>query len=99
MHSANFEVVPLRNLKERCYLIFFEGIAGVPPAGEASRRATFARRTSKRPVGETPTGATGTVAIPRKESRRIAELERELSDTRDYLQSIQEQYEAANEEL
>ncbi|MEO6569625.1 MAG: PAS domain S-box protein, partial [Opitutaceae bacterium] len=31
--------------------------------------------------------------------RRVAELERELSETRDYLQSIQEQYEASTEEL
>jgi two-component system CheB/CheR fusion protein len=32
-------------------------------------------------------------------SRRVAELEHELSETRDYLQSIQEQHEASNEEL
>jgi two-component system, chemotaxis family, CheB/CheR fusion protein len=35
----------------------------------------------------------------REESRRIKALETELSDTRDYLQSVQEQHEAANEEL
>src|SRR5438876_5255366 len=35
----------------------------------------------------------------KKESRRISELETELSETRDYLQSIQEQHEASNEEL
>ena len=35
----------------------------------------------------------------KEESRRIKSLETELSDTRDYLQSIQEQHEAANEEL
>ena len=35
----------------------------------------------------------------REESRRVADLERESSETRDYLQSIQEQHEAANEEL
>jgi len=35
----------------------------------------------------------------KQESRRIHALERELAETRDYLQSIQEQHEAANEEL
>ena len=35
----------------------------------------------------------------RQESRRIAELERELSETRGYLQSIQEDHEATTEEL
>ena len=35
----------------------------------------------------------------REESRRISGLERDLGETRDYLQSIQEQQEAANEEL
>src|SRR5262249_10588003 len=35
----------------------------------------------------------------KEESYRIKSLETELSDTRDYLQSIQEEHEAANEEL
>ena len=39
------------------------------------------------------------VAAKREVASRIAELERELTETREYLQSIQEQNEAANEEL
>jgi len=99
--TVNVEVIPLKNLRERCFLILFEeGSAGVPPAVEASRRDTSDRRASKQSVGGTPTGATGTVALPaREKSSRVSELEREVSETRDYLQSIQEQHEAANEEL
>jgi two-component system CheB/CheR fusion protein len=82
--TVNVEVIPLKNLRERCFLILFED-------GEKVERAVL-----KQP--------SGTVRTPRptskkEESRRIAELETDLSETRDYLQSIQEQHEAANEEL
>src|SRR6185295_20090217 len=44
--------------------------------------------------------AAGPPASRRRDtSRREAELERDLTETREYLQSIQEQHEAANEEL
>ena len=112
MCEVNFEVVPLKNLKEHCYLIFFEegsdGVRGAhaprvpveaPRLDDRGRRTSDASRKSKRPVGEAPTGTREARVLPKEQSRRIAELERELSDTRDYLQSIQEQYEAANEEL
>ncbi len=82
--TVTLQVIPLKNLKERCYLVLFEeklpaeigqAIASPPPAA--------ARKTRAR---------TG-------ESRRVADLERELSETRDYLQSIEQEHEAANEEL
>jgi two-component system, chemotaxis family, CheB/CheR fusion protein len=86
---VNLEVVPLKNLRERCFLILFEDAGTAAPAiPDAAPR--------ERPVG--------TVNPPRParkkdESRRVARLERELSETRDYLQSIQELHEAADEEL
>lgn len=85
--KVNVEVIPLKNLRERCFLIVFED-------AEKARRAVPA------PSREQPGGAERTPR-PRKkeESRRIAELETELSETRDYLQSMQEQHQAANEEL
>ncbi|HJP90427.1 MAG TPA: chemotaxis protein CheB [Pyrinomonadaceae bacterium] len=43
--------------------------------------------------------ATGKRISKTEQASRVAELQRELDDTRDYLQSIHEQYEAANEEL
>jgi flagellar motility protein MotE (MotC chaperone) len=80
----SLEVIPLRNLKESCYLILFADIQKVSRA--TSRRAKDAKGSrSLAPKGE--------------KSRRISELEVELSETRDYLQSIQEQYEATKEEL
>ncbi len=81
--SVNIEVVPLKNLKESRFLVLFE---------EATRN------------GNTPpahsNGAPPAPPISRKEeTSRIARLERDLAEARDYLQSVQEQQEAANEEL
>jgi two-component system CheB/CheR fusion protein len=80
---VNFEVVPLTHLKERCCLIFFE---------QAHRPGLRAASASKVEQDQKIPGS-------RASAHRLAELEREVSETRDYLQSIQEQYEAANEEL
>jgi two-component system, chemotaxis family, CheB/CheR fusion protein len=87
--TVNIEVVPLKNLQERCFLILFED-AQKPARAERDLRS-----------GEQQISATiSTRRISKKEeTRRSVELERELAETSDYLQSIQEQYEAANEEL
>ncbi|MGH2373113.1 MAG: PAS domain-containing protein, partial [bacterium] len=77
--TVNLEVIPLKNLQERCFLIVFE------EAGQVGDAADGAPLPTPQPT--------------RKESRRVADLERESSEMRDYLQSTQEQYEAANEEL
>ncbi|HEV2390942.1 MAG TPA: chemotaxis protein CheB [Verrucomicrobiae bacterium] len=88
LRTVNLEVIPLKNLKERCYLVLFhEAVA----SGSTQARA---RREPAPPVLAAP-GEIGEPAL----RRRIAQLERELAETRDYLQSIQEQYEAANEQL
>jgi PAS domain S-box-containing protein len=81
---VNVEVIPLKSLKERSFLILFD---------DAEKGRAF--------PGEPPSGAKRTPHPARKkdESRRIAAMERDLSETRDYLQSIQEQHEATNEEL
>ena len=80
---VNVEVIPLKNLRERCFLILF-----------TAADATLAqRRGSDQPSAPPP-------PLPSDDaSRRIAELEAELGETRDYLQSMQEQHEAASEEL
>jgi two-component system CheB/CheR fusion protein len=81
--AVNVEVIPLKNLRERCFLILFE------EAGETLGRP---RVPARQPAPER--------RLPRdKALRRIGELEAELAETRDYLQSMQEQHEAANEEL
>lgn len=82
--TVTIEVMPLKNLRERCYLVLFEDTG---PDKHAEHPAAPART-------RTPRHDTN-----KEEGRRSNELERELSDTSDYLQSIQEQYEAANEEL
>ena len=74
------QVIPLRNVKEPCFLILFLE-AGKSPTGAAQDAAP------RLPIAK------------RDVAGRVAELERELAETRDYLQSIQEQNEAANEEL
>jgi two-component system CheB/CheR fusion protein len=88
--TVNLEVIPLKNLKERCFLILFEDAETAERAGDsASPPQAIEPRAGPRAVG----------LSAKEESRRIAELETDLAETRDYLQSIQEQYEASNEEL
>src|SRR6185437_2481210 len=86
--GVNIEVVPLKNLRERCYLILFED----------ADRVARARDVRASEQQSAPAKATRTVSA-REESRRSAELERELAEMRDYLQSVLEQHDAANEEL
>ena len=83
------EIVPLKNLPERCYLVLFT---------EAGQDAASVAR----PFASNPT--TSATRIPHSaetkgESARAARLEQELVETRDYLQSVQETQEAAYEEL
>jgi two-component system, chemotaxis family, CheB/CheR fusion protein len=86
---VNVEVVPLKNLPERCFLVLFED--------SAKQRGPV----PDLPVHESPTGvAKARLRASKKEdSSRMAGLERDLSETRDYLQSVQEHQESANEEL
>ena len=77
---VNIEVVPLKNLKERCFLVLFE--EAKKTGGRAAATLNQRRFTGKK-----------------KEADRITELERELAETRDYLQAVQEQHETAHEEL
>jgi PAS domain S-box-containing protein len=85
---VNFEVIPLKNLQERCYLIVFEEVskADRPDRNALSEEPVEARNIKAR-------------SLVRNEPRRLKELERELAESRDYAQSLQEQHEAATEEL
>jgi two-component system CheB/CheR fusion protein len=107
-HTAYFEIVPLKNLKEQYYLIFFQESPHPSrlaarrtereiPRGGGDRGSLKSLKPAKGAAQlEESTGTRGDLAAAH---RRIAELEHELTETRDYLQSIQEQYEAGNEEI
>ena len=82
--TISLEVVPLKHLKQRFYLVFFE------PGGMASATKIESRQKKPRPAA--PLGKAAA-------RRRISELEQELAEARDYLQSVNDQYEASNEEL
>jgi len=110
IRMVNIEVLPLKNLRERCFLVLFEDAEksrhpGPLPsdgrAGIVSSRGRGRGPLKSREAGEVPPspGGEGGRSRSKAESRRVAELETELAETRDYLQSIQEQHEAANEEL
>lgn len=86
--TVNIEVVPLKNVRERCFLILFED---AEKSGRAADATSFYKQPSE--VRRVPERKS------KSEETRSTELERELSETRDYLQAIQEQYEAATEEL
>jgi two-component system CheB/CheR fusion protein len=86
IRTINVDVIPLKNLPERAFLIVFEDVdrAGVAaPAATTRRGKAIQPRASQH--GDT--------------SRRESELERDLAETRDYLQSMEQQHDAANEEL
>jgi PAS domain S-box-containing protein len=87
---VSLEVIPLKNVKDRNFLILFESVgAGLVPARSPVETARPSR--DKRGQGQ---------ALPlRNQSPEIAELKNELAETREYLQTIQEEHEAATEEL
>ena len=87
--SVNVEVIPLKNLRGRCFLILFED-------AEKAARAVPGTPSAAQPSGAVKTPSR---AAKNEESQRVARLGRELAETRDYLQSVREQHEAANEEL
>ena len=96
---VDIQIIPLKNLKERCYLILFAEAerrsAGVDPVSLISNR----RRAGSKGAGSGPKRATEQSKKRSHESQRIAELERELGLTRDKRQSLREENEAANEEF
>jgi two-component system CheB/CheR fusion protein len=81
--TVNLHVIPLRNLRERYFLVLFEN--------PASRTLP----TTPPPAPAAPAGRSGDPAL----RRRNTALERELRETRDYLQSLQQQHDTAHDEL
>ena len=93
--TVDLQIIPLKNLKERCYLILFEESAevGAVTSVQTAREIKGLRR------ARSPSSGRGS-RIPRRAlRRRIAELERELAETRDERQSLQEEHGATNEEF
>ncbi len=90
--AINIEVIPLKNLRERCFLILFENAA-------RTRRADAGTAGPERRQSGNRAGGKAAGARTKGDLRRVADLESELAEMRDYLQSVQEQNEAANEEL
>jgi two-component system CheB/CheR fusion protein len=87
--KVNLEVIPLKNLKDKCFLVLFEEAAS---NGDGGNGNTGSR-------GAVVTSGAGLRLDKSEDSTRIARLERDLSENRDYLQSVQETQETANEEL
>ncbi|MBL9208928.1 MAG: PAS domain-containing protein [Opitutaceae bacterium] len=82
------EVVPLKNLPQRCYLVLFQEAARPEPGASAGTSATArGHRRAAKAMAATDAAA------------RCAELERDLVEARDYLQSVLEQQESAQAEL
>ena len=81
----NLEVIPLKNLRERSFLVLFEETKKPSAKTVKENRAAEQRSPSARAA--------------KQERKRINDLELELNETRDYLLSIQEQHEASVEAL
>jgi two-component system CheB/CheR fusion protein len=88
--TVDLHILPLKSLKERCYLILFaEAKCGAPERASVEGAASKSPTRSHAPRSD----------APRLARRRIAELERELAETRDERQSIQEEHGATSEEF
>jgi two-component system CheB/CheR fusion protein len=81
--TVNVEIVPLKNLEERRFLVLFE---------DPDRRPSGVRV-------EGPHFSEASGGERMDESRLITRLEQDLAEARDYLQSVQEHQEAANDAL
>src|SRR4030095_16523645 len=76
--TVSLHVIPLKNLRERSFLIVFHEGRPTAPATPATRR----------PSRHGKTASVKTARSDRADlSRRIAELEADLVETRDYLQA------------
>jgi two-component system CheB/CheR fusion protein len=85
---VSLEVIPLKNVKDRNFLILFEsGSTGIPGAAGSTEVKQQAAARGK------------TTARYGHALEEIAELKNELAETREYLRTIQEEHEAATEEL
>jgi len=96
------DVEPLRGQPgERHYLILFEETGGDKESGHGAGPAADGKQAGsiegRRKGGKA--GVKGRRGKLSPEARRVNELERELSGSREYLQSIIQDLEAANEEL
>ena len=112
--AVNLEVIPLKNLPDPCFLILFEDVdqraATVRERSKTNRPISRnALASGSNVLGPSEPDASAFRLIeetPLPDGRgseelahRIVELETDLSETREYLQVIQEQHEATNEEL
>jgi two-component system, chemotaxis family, CheB/CheR fusion protein len=93
--AVNLEVIPLKNLREPGFLILFEDATKAGTTAALGVKGSRRKRSSLDRPPDEAARSLGAIAS----RRRIAELENELAETRDFLQSIQEQHEAANHEL
>lgn len=83
VRRVTLEAVPLKQRRERCFLVLFHDSKTASGAAAVSEPANAVKSRFKR----------------RDDSNQIVELEAELSAMREYVQSMQEQYEAAHEEV
>src|SRR6266478_8419478 len=90
--AINLEVIPIKGLmaNERCFLVLFEPVVatGTQKPVESKKKTEASSRTSRKDASKL-----------QEENGQSKRLQEELSVTREYMQSLVEQHEAANEEL
>src|SRR6266404_3793753 len=90
--EVNLEVIPIKGLaaNERCFLVLFEPVVaiGSQKPVESKKKTEASSRTSRKDASKL-----------QEENGQSKRLQEELSVTREYMQSLVEQHEAANEEL
>lgn len=89
---VNFEIVPLKNLKARCFLILFEKTAARPKAD------TLALHGSGNGNGNGNGHGNGHAALG-ADSRELNALKQDYAEAREHLANLQEEHDTSVEEL
>jgi two-component system CheB/CheR fusion protein len=96
--DVGIEIVPLKNLKDRCYLVLFEPLARAQPAVDgAANNGGNGRRNGHGTDGAKVdgNGANG----GNGGAHALHALRQEFADTREHLATLQEQHDTSVEEL
>jgi two-component system CheB/CheR fusion protein len=87
--GVGIEIVPLKNVKDRCFLVLFAPLARPQPAIDGAANGGNGRRN----------GADGAKVDGNGGAHALHALQQEFADTREHLASLQEQHDTSVEEL
>jgi len=102
-HTANIQIMPLKNLRERCYLIFFEGgrtaKQEVPSAPVPERPRPASKKEESRHIAELESELSETRDYLQSFQEQYEAANEELQASNEEVTSANEELQSVNEEL